>query len=152
MRNHILAAFAATPLALSACSTSTIPQAVTDIQTLDLGLQGAVTQFAVAGTVTPAQAAQARTLLAAVNTAASAVQGNVSPTATQTQQIVQTVNVLIAYIATVPGLPPALTAIFSSASILLPVIEAETGLTGVAAGGAPGDVGVARMRLRAAAQ
>lgn len=129
----------AAALILSACTGAapTAPQIVADAKALDIGVNGAVNNLA-AMTPPPAAAtmatlrADAAKLDAAVAVLEQAAAGTAS-TATPTQVIVAAVNAVVSHASALP-LPPAVQMAFTAASALLPVVEAEAGLTGAVAG------------------
>jgi hypothetical protein len=140
MRSVSFAALAAigTAFSLAACQTgqSRLPQLAADAQALANGLGGVVSEMEKSGKISQSQANQIETYLALVQQATAAIKSG-AQNRPLVQQIIVAVNDLAATAAAVPDLPPDVTLGLQAANTLLPVLEADLGLSAVKAAEKP---------------
>jgi len=140
MRSVSFAAFAAVGMAfgLAACQTGqpNLSQLAVDAQALANGLSSVVSEIEKSGKISQTEAKQIEIYLAEVEQAAAAIKsgGQNQPLV---QQIVVAVNDLAATAAAVPDLPPDVALGLQAANTLLPVLEADLGLSAAKAAEKP---------------
>ena len=127
--------------ALAACSTSaTVPvtslqTALTDVQTITSGITSAIALLTADATLQIPAATQAAiaSALADVQGAAASIATSISVSAATTVSYVQafatSLNSVIAYAVTIPAIPVPYSLALQAATVLLPIVEAEVGLT-----------------------
>lgn len=152
-RRHLLLGATALIAILGGCATLTVPQAVTDAQSIPAAFAAALPSLATL--VSAATLASLQTGVAAVSAAAAAFASNFSTApATAGEALADAVNAVLQIVTTQPVaalIPQPIELVFAAGAALLPSILAAAGLTAAAAAAVPAmPAAAARLILQAA--